>query len=220
MTQYDYTKTPCAIDSLTQEIQNSLIITALDHINLLGSSLSIFFKADLSNDDIAILDSVVSVHAGTPLIQNQVTNVAVQSQPAVSIISQPPFSAKTTIINGVTKKLYARTTGFQQALTSGANTITYTATYTQAKLVGAEIINCEALDFLDFKVYDDSNGTYSGYPNLLLNQFGYSVNLPKDFYQRISPFDADVYSGMVLKVTYNSISNKTIGINLIINEVK
>jgi hypothetical protein len=131
--------------------------------------------------------------------------------------SAQAFAAK-TLPNG--KKLFARNVGFQQALTAGANTITYTATYPWAKLLGVEVINSEALDTVDFKVYDNALGSYSGYPNALLNQFAYSTNLPKDYYVRMSNFDADVYVGMVLQVSYTSLSAKSVGFNLILNEVK
>lgn len=127
------------------------------------------------------------------------------------------FTSK-ALSNG--KKLYARNTGIQASLSSGSNTITYTATLAWAKFVGAEVVNSEALDTVDFKVYDDANGTYSGVPNRLLNQFGFTVNLPKDYYVRIANYDADIYVGMVIEVTYTSISTKTIGINFIMNEVK
>jgi hypothetical protein len=138
----------------------------------------------------------------------------------VNIVSAPPFGSKTIIVNGVTKKLYARNVGFQQALSTGANTISYTASYTWVKMLGVEVINCEALDTVDFKVYDTVTGTYSGYANALLNQFSFTHNLPKDYYIRMAQFDADVYPGMIIQVGYNSISNKTVGINLIMNEVK
>lgn len=127
------------------------------------------------------------------------------------------FSSK-TLPNG--KKLHARTTGFQAALIAGANVVTYTATYAWAKVVGVEVINCEALDIVELKVFDTATGTYSTIPNYQLNQFGYTVNLPKDFYHRSSPFDADLYVGMVIKIEYNSVSAKTVGFNLIMSEVK
>jgi len=76
------------------------------------------------------------------------------------------------------------------------------------------------LDTAELRVYDNASGTYSGFPNALLNQFGYTLNMAKDYYARTSPFDADLYQGMVLKLTYVSISNKRIGINIIMNEVK
>jgi hypothetical protein len=137
------------------------------------------------------------------------------SNPASSIIQ--PFASK-TLQNG--KKLYARTTGFQAALTAGANVITYTAIYPWAKVIGIEVINCEALDTANLKVIDTATGTYSTIPNYQLNQFAFSVNFPKDFYQRISPFDADLYVGMIIKIEYTSVSAKTVGFNLIMSEVK
>jgi hypothetical protein len=220
MTQYDYTKTPVSLDRLTQEIQQSAIVTALDHMTLLGSALSIFFKADLSGGDQTILDSLVSAHNGNPLPQNNIQNVAVQSQPPLFVQSQPPYGSKTILVSGVTKRLFARFTGQQYAVTAGANTLTYTVTYAWAKLLGVEVVNCEALDTADFKVYDTAGGAYSGTPNALLNQFSYSLNLPKDYYQRMAQFDADIYAGMVIQITYTSVSAKTVGLNLFLDEVK
>lgn len=133
--------------------------------------------------------------------------------------SQPPYGSKTVTISGVVKKLFARFTGLQFNVVAGVNTLSYTATYPWVKLIGVEAVNCEALDTVDFKVYDTALGTYSGVPNALLNQFSYSLNLPKDFYQRMAQFDADIYQGMVLQVTYTSQSTKTIGINLLLDQV-
>lgn len=136
------------------------------------------------------------------------------------IQSQPPYGSKTVDISGNVKSLYSRLTGLQFPVVIGSNTLSYTVTYSWVKLIGVEAVNCEALDTVDFKVYDTSTGTYSGVDNALLNQFSYSVNLCKDFYQRMSQFDADMYAGMVIQMTYNSQSNKTIGINLLLDEVK
>lgn len=140
--------------------------------------------------------------------------------PSSTIQSSPAFTAKTVNVNGVIKKLFARNTGMQFAVTTGANTLTYTATYAWAKILGVECIGAETLDTVDMKVYDTAAGTYSGVPNYMLNQFAYSVNIPKDYYVRLSQFDADLYVGMIIEFTYNSVSNKTIGFNLIMNEVK
>src|ERR1051325_1911784 len=126
-----------------------------------------------------------------------------------TVRAQPPYGSKTVLVNGVSKKLFARFTGQQYSLSAGSNTITYTATYAWAKLIGVECINCEALDTVDFKVYDTAGGTYSGHPNALLQQFSYTLNLPKDFYLRMAQFDADVYAGMVIQMTYVSQSAKT-----------
>lgn len=136
--------------------------------------------------------------------------------------SQPPFGSKTLVINGVTKKLFARFTGQQYNVDNGTNTLTYTATYAWAKMLGIEVINALALDTAELKIFDDAIGTYSGVPNLLLNQFAYTLNLNGPMYSRMAQFDADLFVGMVIKITYvsSSLLSRTVGINFLLNEVK
>jgi len=136
------------------------------------------------------------------------------NKPPSTLISA--FTAKTF----GTKKLFARNTGIQQDLTAGSNTISYTINYPWVKIIGIEAIGTEALDTAELRVYDNASGTYSGVPNAILNQFGFTLNMAKDFYSRASQFDADLYQGMILKITYVSISDKRVGMNIIMNEVK
>ena len=84
MTEYDYTKSPCAIDSLTQQIQQSAIVTSLAHCNLFGDALTIFFNADLSDGDKTILDGIVAAHDGVPLLQNVAAPVEITNTPVVT----------------------------------------------------------------------------------------------------------------------------------------
>ena len=77
MTTYTYTKTPVNIDRLTLEIHESTITIILDHIDLLGSELSIFFKANLSNDEKTTLDTIVANHSGEPIPDTYVQKVDV-----------------------------------------------------------------------------------------------------------------------------------------------
>lgn len=149
--------------------------------------------------------------------QSNANKVSVDS---INVQNQPPYGSKTVTIGGVVKKLFARFTGVQFSVVSGPNTLVYTSTFPWAKLIGVEVVNCEALDTADFKVFDTAAGTYSGYPNALLNQFSFSLNLPKDFYQRMAQFDADIYAGMIIQITYSSQTNKNIGINFLLDEVK
>lgn len=208
MTQYDYAKSPVAIDALTSEIQKSAIATALDYISTFGAVCSVFFKADLSAGDKTILDGVVSAHAGTPLVQNQIQSV--------NISTIPSFSAK----NVGTKKLFARNTGMQETLTAGSNIVTFPITFPWVKITGMEIVGCEALDTVSMRVFDTATGTYSAVPNYMLNQFGFTINLPAGYYERTSTFDADLYQGMTIQLTYTSASAKRIGVNFIIVEMK
>lgn len=119
-----------------------------------------------------------------------------------------PYASKTF----QDRKLYARNHGIQSDLVQGENTIEFPAIYPWAKIVGIEVVNCEALDTADLKVYDLAGN--------FLNQFSYTLNLPKDFYSRQSKFDADFVQGLKIVVVYNSKSAKRIGINLIMDEVK
>lgn len=212
MSEYNYTKTPVDVGRLTEEIQTSSIITALDHITVLGSALDVFFKADLSGAEQTTLNTIVTNHTGTPLSQNSIQLVSVEIA--------NPFASKTININGVVKKLYKREHGIQQALTQGANTILFTIPYPWVKIIGVEIMYGEKLDTVDLMILDSTTGTYSGVPNLKLNQFGFTVNVAIDEYEEESAYDADLYLGMQIKIVYNSQSAKTVGINFNLNEMK
>ena len=52
---------------LTQEIQASAIVTALDYINSSGDDCDIWFKDALSVGDETVLDGLVAAHSGEPL---------------------------------------------------------------------------------------------------------------------------------------------------------
>jgi len=65
-----YTKTPCALDRLIQEVQiNASITVALNYetTNLLGDQLTVGFRADMS--DWSAVDTLVTAHTGVPLVQ-------------------------------------------------------------------------------------------------------------------------------------------------------
>lgn len=136
----------------------------------------------------------------------------------------PPFGSKTISINGINKNLFARFTGLQFYVNSGPNTLEYTATFPWVKMLGIETVGGVAGDTADLKVYDTAAGTYSGVPDLLLNQFAYSINVAPNFYNRMAQFDADLYQGMIVRITYNvaaaEVSGRYLGINLTMNEVK
>lgn len=210
ITTYSYIKTT-DIPRLTKEINASTIVTVLDHINLTGDALDVIFKDVISDLDKTTLDSIVSVHSGLPL-PTVIHSIAINSTPA--------FAAKTITINGVTKSLFKRIVGIRQTLNAGDNTIMYTQTFPWVKFMALEIIGGETGDYVSLYVLDTATGTFSGYPNAPLNQFGFTANVAKDFYQHKSEFDADVYAGIQLKLVYHSISVKPLGINFVMNEVK
>jgi len=69
MNEYVYTIDPLSVDRLTQEIQQSAIVTSLNHIDSLGDQVSIWFNAALSGGDETLLDGIVAAHTGVPLAQ-------------------------------------------------------------------------------------------------------------------------------------------------------
>jgi len=130
------------------------------------------------------------------------------------------YPYKEKIWNG--KKLYRRPKGIKVALTTGENTIVQPVPFAHTKIIGIEVVGCEAMDVVDLQVLDNENGDYTTVPSYPLpdTNFADAVVLPKDFYQRESPFDADLYNGMQIEIKYTSLSDKTIGINFIWDEVK
>ena len=217
-TTYSFTLSQCNLDQLTLIIRASAIVTALDSLSMTGTALSVLFKDILSNDDQSALSAIVGSYvyqAPTPFIQS----VAVQSQPSINIANQPapaPFAAKTI----GTKKLYKRVNGVQSAVIVGSTDILFTVPYAWCKITGLELIGAETLDRVSLYILDSTTGTYSTIPNYTLNQFGFNVNSAKDYYNHTSEYDADLYLNMQIKVSYTSISAKTIGVNFILNEVK
>lgn len=128
-----------------------------------------------------------------------------------------PFASK-SLPNG--KKLFKRYHGEQYNVTGGVNTLLYTISYSQVKIVGVDVINAEAGDRIDLLVLDSITGTYTTVPNYILNQFAFGVSTSKDFFRQESNYDADLYLGMQIKIVFTSQSDKTIGINFNLSEVK
>lgn len=60
--------------TLMEEIRNSEIVTSLDHIDTIGTIVSIWFKSSLSIDDKNILINLISIHEGNPLQNPQEEN--------------------------------------------------------------------------------------------------------------------------------------------------
>lgn len=118
------------------------------------------------------------------------------------------------------KKLYKRVVGVQSAVTTGSTDIVWTCPFAWVKFMGIEFTNCESLDKVSLYVLDKAATPLFGVPNATLNQFGFDANMCKDFYKHQSEFDADIYGGLQIKIVYTSVSDKTVGINFIMNEVK
>lgn len=145
------------------------------------------------------------------------TNIKSTCNKAISSQIQP-FASK-ILSNG--KSLFKRFTGISQPLTSGSNTFSWTQSiFPWVKFLGLEVLGGELGDTCDLYVLDTSTGTYSGYPNAVLNRFAFSANIAPNYYKHISEYDADMFQNLQIKFVYNSISSKTLYINFDMNEVK
>jgi len=130
-----------------------------------------------------------------------------------------PFASK--ILSG--KKLYTRAYGFHEPLAHGANaSFDFTIPFMMTKLDGIEILGVEIGDNVSVYIVDtDGTNTPAYYQeNLVLNQFGFNRNVAKDIYTIKSKYDSDLKKDMRVRFIYNSVSAKTIYINLDLHELK
>lgn len=170
------------------------------------------------------ISSKISQDAGadvTDFETNYKTKKTTNTSP-IQPLTPTTYTSKILNSHGVQYNLLPRNTGFQSNVNNGSNTITYVATYQWVKFIGLEIINAAAGEYASMLILDSTTGTYTGVNNQPLAQFGYTLNMGSGFYGRQAPFDADLFVGMQLKMTFvsNTVLAKTIGINLIMNEVK
>jgi hypothetical protein len=158
------------------------------------------------NGDIANINDAINYLKGTKIHTNS---------------QQYPFSNK-TLPDG--KKLYKRCTGIDGVEINNGETknLDYVVAYPHMKIVGACIFNTNFGDIVNFYIYDDANGTYSGTPNYLLNQFGFNINMPEGSMENTCKYDADLYYGMKVRIEYtnNSGSTKTVYANFDLHEVE
>lgn len=140
-----------------------------------------------------------------------------------------PFASK-ELADG--RKLYRRVHGFQMALVAnGESAQTFSIPYPTAKINEAEIVWAPEGIKVDLEVLDTDDGKIQQLmgvpvqnivPNLSLNKFAFDLNVAADHYKDVSPYDADVISGMKVKVTLKNStdSTKTVGVNIVVHEVK
>jgi len=120
------------------------------------------------------------------------------------------------------KKLYRRKHGKTDTVPANdSKSIIFTVPYNHCKIDEVEVINSSALDKVDLKVLDSTEGDYTGDPNHLLNQFGFEVVIGDLYYTDSSNYDADLFLGMQIEIVYynNSSEEQTIGLNFVLHEV-
>lgn len=92
MALFDYTYTKSInSDRLTLEIQqNSSITIALDHIGVVDTTITIWFRAELSLGEKSALDTIVANHINTPLIPDAIP-ISIESESKISWTQMKAF---------------------------------------------------------------------------------------------------------------------------------
>lgn len=144
-------------------------------------------------------------------------------------LANQAFDAK-ELPNG--KKLFRRSHGITTLMiANGETTVDFVIPYNACKMNKMEIFWLPEEVKLDLKVLDTPSGTIQAsfgvseedrVPNLEVNQFGFNVNAAKDYYVDESKYDADLIKDMVVRIVLKNSTeiSKTVGINLILHEVK
>jgi hypothetical protein len=119
------------------------------------------------------------------------------------------------------RTIWKRIHGHSFAATNGTSVTIFVVPYAHCKITAIEVINCAAMDVASFAVLDTQAGTYKGIPNAVLNQVAFSTILPAGFYSHRAEYDADLYMGMQLRVTYTAsvLLPRQVGVNFILHEL-
>lgn len=140
-----------------------------------------------------------------------------------------PFASK-ELPDG--KRLFRRVHGFQVTLNANGDTeLEITVPYLHCKITEARVFWAPEGLTCDMKIYDNEAcsmqvalGVPEAYrvPNLMLDKFGFDVNIAKDYHVDISPYDADLFQGMKIVVVFKNPTDATpkLGVNLVLHEVK
>lgn len=201
--------------NLSSEIANSSIAETPLDVSSNGDTLSISFAIELTLTQQTTLLAIINAHDGSP----DTEEVIPSEVKIIEEVASAPFASK-TLATG--QKLFRRKHGIKQTIPANSTeNLELVVPYSFCKVNKVEIINSTAGDTVNFKVYDNSVGSISTVPNLMLNQFGFDVVLPSNFYVDKSNYDADLINGMKISVEYTNTKSEDveIGINIILHEM-
>lgn len=135
----------------------------------------------------------------------------------------PPFKSK--VLPDKTK-LFRRKFGVKETiLANSEKNIIFTCPYPRAKINKLEVIDANKRDRVDLVVKSPDDpliaSSYGLPADTLLNQFGFDVVVCDLLYSDKSEYDADVFQGFQIVVTYknDSLNDKEVGFNIIFHEV-
>ena len=217
-----------------QKVYAGMTILAESSYTILNEELESFQKDlnllnDLLNDSINII-MIDSSNQDQEITQNDAIEFLLSSKVIVSDMpSIYPF-AKKQLPDG--KKLFRRKHGVRQPVNVGqSSSFDMIVPYNNCKIDKIEIVNgSDRVDEVEFSVYDTPEGLIqlsmgvspeNIIPSKKLNQFGFTVNVAKDYYEDKSNYDADLIKDMKISITVknNSESVRTYGVNFVLHEI-
>lgn len=137
------------------------------------------------------------------------------------ILPALPFAAK-TLPDG--SKLYERKHGVAggEVAAGQSETTIFSVPYPTCKITAVQVVGSKLGDQVDFRILDTPAGTVSTVPNYPLNQFGFGVYVTDGEFKEESRYDADLFLGLQLEMTYtnNGSSPVTPNYNVLLHELK
>lgn len=146
----------------------------------------------------------------------------------ISIDSIKPLSSN---IDDTGKKLFLRMHGipFYNVPANTTHNFEFVIPYNECKFDEIEIIGISSHDTASLKIYDNTNGDYTQfvpggpYPNALLNQFGFNVNLTEGrhlFKGNYPSLFTYPNAKIVVEYNNNSLETKKVSLNIRLHELK
>jgi hypothetical protein len=198
---YTFTKEKYALDSLELAIKKSAITIAIDSISAFGGTITIAFKASLSQAEEALLTSIVTAHDGEPLSPEE-PELKIKEMPEAYPFAKPTF------------KTCNDASAAPVTCSKGATTnIDYVVTAPNLYVSGGQIHvkNNEFGDHTKAQVIDlygylpqEMRAAFPNYP--ILNEYVKKRFIPKDgsCFIDTKPLNAHVPQGMVLRTIFTA----------------
>lgn len=177
-----------------------------------------------ANDDDVLLNislGTIQVYKNSEAIVgiNKQINILKGMLPQLVESVNQPFGSK-VLPDG--SKLFRRVRGTSASVQGTPDTIDFTIPFAKCKITGLQIIGGKLGDKATFQVVDTDAGTISGVPNYVLNTFGEDVYIVPDVANYPSKYDADLISGLKLRVIYDAVDEllpRDVYINFDLHEV-
>ena len=201
MSQYQYVKS-ANLQILESEIRSSNIITALDTLTSLGTTITVTFKATLSNTDETTLNTIIDNHVNIPSPEEA---QLVQIDPTTSIHSfalDDGASLRARLVGII------NTTATKNSTTNHdyqVPTLSYNGANKKVYMNGIEFFAkyAEIGDKLSFQVVDVNNILGYG-AGVVLDEFGKDWYVAPDILNKIVLYKAHLIAGLFIRVVYTS----------------